>query len=184
MCFGSFSVPPERLLAWLGVGLLLSTTTADAQALDAPPAFPPPVVKLLASLRQDCVDLGGTWKDPHSAIDIVDLNRDGHPDYVIDESKLECDGAASIYGGAGGSSVQVFASTSQGYILAWDNGAYGETLTRNPARLWLFVGGPLCGQTDAKSLADMIGCQRPLTWQAEQHAFVFAPLTEVKPLPP
>lgn len=138
--------------------LALTVTTAIAAKL------PAPVSSLMSELKSSCREFGGELVNPRQAILSADLNQDGQPDYVIDQSAINCKGAASAFSGSGGSQVDVFVSTPSGYINAWSGGAFGAKIDRGT--LWLALGGSYCSPRKASSRAAMQGCERSLSWNA------------------
>jgi hypothetical protein len=135
-------------------------------------------------LTDECREVGGIPAQPDVGfVARGDLNGDGIEDWAFDEGKLNCTGAASIYGGSGGSQIVVFVGVpGDGAKQAFQHGAYGMKLERVGAAdtLWLLVGGPLCGQAHPSSRADAISCDRPLLWDQARGRFDFAPLSRAR----
>lgn len=135
-------------------------------------------------LAAQCREVGGTPAEPSPGFLIRgDLNRDGIGDWALDEGKFNCTGAASLYGGSGGSQVVVFLGLPGGGAKqAFQHGAFGMRLERvgTAETLWLEVGGSLCGQSAPASLADATFCYRPLVWDQEHERFAFAPLSRAR----
>jgi hypothetical protein len=161
---------------------LIAAGTFPAAAFGSP--APAPIAAYEKQLADACREVGGTPAQPSPGFLVRgDLNGDGIDDWAFDEGKLNCTGAASIYGGSGGSQIVVFVGLPGGGAKqAFQHGAYGMRLERVGATdtLWLLVGGPLCGQAHPPSLADAISCERPIAWdQARQH-FDFAPLSRAR----
>ncbi|MEA3642064.1 MAG: hypothetical protein VBE63_19300 [Lamprobacter sp.] len=155
------------------IPLALIATSAIAAKL------PAPVTKQIEELSSTCRGVGGKLVNPKQAILSADLNQDSQPDYVIDQSAMICDGAATVFSGSGGSHVDVFASTSSGYINAWSGGAFGAKIDRGV--LWLALGGGYCGQKQASSRAAMQGCERALSWNPAERKMFLDP--NIKPRP-
>ena len=128
-----------------------------------------------------CRDVGGTPGDKAGLLRSVDLNGDGVPDWVLDQGVYACNGAASLFGGSGGSSVMVWAGLSGGGAgQPFGQAAHGAKIENG--RLWLTVGGGFCGQNTAGlSRAEMTYCERPLAWDARARKFDFAPVSEIRP---
>jgi hypothetical protein len=103
--------------------------------------------------------------------------------WAINEGAFQCEGAASFFSGSGGSQVVVYVSTASGDVVqAFDQGAYGMTIdhTENSSKIWIRVGGQLCGQRGDPTHAEMISCDRPLRWDANVKKLTFAPLSEAR----
>ena len=113
----------------------------------------------------------------------ADLNRDGYPDYVYDASLASCANAPELLGGSGGWQVTVFAGQADGSAKeAFNHGAHGTGII--DGKLYLGVGGQLCGQnTKGKSRVEYQNCIRPLVWNARKQEFVFAPVSQKRPMP-
>jgi hypothetical protein len=162
---------------------LASCLLSYAAALAAT-AIPPEVSAHIEDMKKECRQFGGSPTEPADSFLIsADLNGDGQTDWAIDEAGFNCDGAASIFGGSGGSQIYVFAGIAGNRARqAFMNGAYGMRVegTAGHARLWLTVGGELCGQTGSFSHAEAIACERPLAWNKLTKQFEFAPLAAIK----
>ncbi|MCE4556693.1 hypothetical protein [Pelomonas cellulosilytica] len=163
---------------------LISLTLALAASPAAPTAMPlpPQVLNIVNDMKAVCRAAGGQPGASPGLVLSADLNGDGRVDHVIDEAAFDCEGAASLFTGAGGGHMQVFVTAADGNAaLAFEHGADG--LRVEGGALWLAVGGPLCGQqvTDNMSHSAMQACWRPLQWLAAQRRFDFAPLSRVKP---
>jgi hypothetical protein len=160
------------------LALAFSAGSAEASAL------PDEVQKHIDDMRKSCRELGATPIDPEKGFLVsADLNGDGISDWAIDEGKFQCDGAWSAFSGSGGAQVYVYTGLPGNKARqAFVHGANGMRLERNVgrARLWLGVGGPLCGQAHPISNADAIPCERPLVWNKVSNKFEFAPLSTIK----
>jgi len=157
---------------------------ALSNALAAPP-LPAPVRAVIDEMKAECRSSGGKPGASPGLLSQVDLNGDGRADYVIDAAAFECEGAASLFTGSGGSSVQVFAATADGSAApVFEHGAMGSRVEQG--ELWLAVGGPLCGQkvTDTTPHSEMQACWRPLRWNAGRRTLDFAPLSRARPFKP
>ena len=133
-------------------------------------------------MNAECRGVGGKPGASKGLVTAVDLNGDGRSDHVIDTAAFECDGAASLFGGTGGSQVQVFIATAEGSAKSvFEHSAFGTRVEQG--QLWLAVGGPLCGPkvTAETAHSDMQACWRPLRWDAARHKLNFAPLDSVRP---
>ena len=111
------------------------------------------------------------------------MTGDGRADYVINEGAFDCVGAESYFsGGSGGASVSVYVSDATGSAKqAFTHGVSGVHLERSgqTARVWLGVGGPLCGQKQFRSRAEAEDCWRPLQWKGGK--LDFAPVSQKRP---
>ena len=164
------------LLTVWGLGL-------GASAAMAAPALPAPVKAHIADMRAQCKDVGGRPERSPRLLQTADITGDSRADYVINEGEFDCDGAASHFsGGSGGASVSVYVSDAAGSAKqAFTHGVSGVYLERSgqTARVWLGVGGPLCGQTQFRSRAEAEVCWRPLQWKGGK--LDFAPVSQKRP---
>lgn len=152
-----------------------------SNALAAPP-LPAPVRAVVDAMIAECRGVGGKPGASPGLVSTVDLNGDGRSDYVIDTAAFDCEGAASLFAGTGGSSVEVFITTADGSAKsAFEHGAFGARVEKG--QLWLAVGGSLCGlKVNAGAVhSDMQACWRPLRWDANRRKLDFAPLDSVRP---
>lgn len=169
-----------------GAALALTVTGAMAQS---PPQkkLPLLVQKEVAGMMGMCKEVGGKPQPSPGLLLVADLSGDGLPDYVIDQSAFVCDGAASLFGGSGGSQVSAYVGTPDGQARqAFAGGTFGVQLNQGsqPATLELMVGGELCGQkvTAKMSRAEYKPCWRPLRWIASTRQLDFAPLSQIRPV--
>ena len=155
---------------------------ALSNALAATP-LPSPVRAVIDTLNADCRAVGGKPGASPGLVSTLDLNGDGRSDYVIYTGAFECEGAASLFVGAGGGgSVQVFVATAEGSAKSvYEHGVNGMRLQQG--KVWLAVGGPLCGQkvNDDTPRSEMQACWRPLHWDAGRRTVDFGPLSSVRP---
>ena len=159
--------------------LVIALTAAGAaQAQGRPPA---PVLTAVQAMDTMCREFG-TPGDKSGLLRAADLNGDGVADWVLDEGAYVCEGAASLFGGSGGSQVTVWAGRGNGGVSQpFSHGAFGAAI--EDGRLWLMVGGEMCGQkTAGLARAEYEGCRRPLAWDARAEQFDFAPVSEARPL--
>ena len=94
---------------------------------------------------------------------------------------------AASFSGSGGSQVSVYVSTPDGQAFeAFTSGSAGVKVDRTskPAKLFLGVGGPLCGQriTSDTPRSEYKGCWRPVDWSDKTKKFQFAPVSKIQPL--
>lgn len=148
--------------------------------------MPEAVQQARQETQQMCQEAGGKFSATNAYIQQADLNGDGITDYVMDDAQISCEGAESLFAGSGGSAVTVFAGTQNGAAKVFSQNVFAVKLERDrrPPRLYLGVGGKLCGQknTEDMSNAQLSLCLRPLRWDAKRHVLDFAPLAEKKPL--
>lgn len=103
--------------------------------------------------------------------------------WTINEGTLQCKGAESLYSGSHGSGVAVYVSAPNGQAKeAFVQGAYGVTIehTGDYAKIWIAVAGQLCGQQGDPSTAELVFCERALSWNIEGQKLDFAPLSEAR----
>ncbi|MDE2270493.1 MAG: hypothetical protein KGJ94_00740 [Xanthomonadaceae bacterium] len=152
----------------------------------SPHGLPAVVRAKVAEMDKTCRQVGAKPElSPHLVI-VADLTGDGVPDFVIDEGAYQCRGAASLFSGSAGSQMSVYVGTRDGQAFkAFSRDDFGVKIDRsaNPARLYVGVGGRLCGQqvTPDMSLADYTTCWRPLVWDAKHRNMAFAPISMIKP---
>lgn len=148
--------------------------------------YPAAVQNRIDEMTTMCSGIGTPLNSP-DLVTVVDVTGDGVPDYILDEAAFNCDGGASLFSSSGGASVSVFIGTpAGGAFKAFEHGAFAVKLDQRarPARVYLAVAGPLCGQhvTRDMSHADYKGCLRPLRWDADARTMDFAPVSEIMPV--
>lgn len=173
---------PTFALAALPLAFLLLLGAAQAQA---PKKLPAVVQKELAEMARTCRDVGGKPMKSPDLLTVADLTGDGIPDYVIDQGSFNCDGAASLYAGSGGSQMAVYVGTPDGQAFpAFSSGSFGVKVDNSskPARLQIVVGGPLCGQrvTANTPRSEYKSCWRPVDWNEKKRKMDFAPVSQAK----
>lgn len=165
------------------VTIVLGICAGAASSAQAASSQPPEVQAHVARMKADCKEAGGRPARSPGLVQAADLTGDGQVDYVVHEGAFVCNGAASYFsGGAGGASVNVYVSDAKRHARnVFTHGADDIRLERkgHSARLWLGVGGELCGQKQPRSRADAEACWRPLEWKGGQ--MDFAPLQQVRP---
>lgn len=168
-----------RVMIGLGLAAALGSAAGPTAAQGRPPA---PVLAAVQEMDAMCREFG-TPGDKSGLLRSADLNGDGVADWVLDQGVYVCEGAASLFGGSGGSQVSVWAGRPGGGVSEpFSHGAFGVTI--DGGRAWLTVGGELCGQNTAgRSRAEYAHCERPLRWDARAQAFAFAPVSESRPTP-
>ncbi len=173
-----------RAFAFGPIAALLVLGVAGSGA--AAPKYPAAVQKRIDDMNQTCSQMGKPAASP-GLVTVADLTGDGLPDYIFNEGAFNCDGAASLFSGSGGFQVEVYVGKPGGQASeAFGHGAFGVYLDHDarPAKLYLGVGGVLCGQhvTPDMPRAAYTDCWRPLRWDARARKMKFAPLSEIKPL--
>ncbi len=170
--------------AGLTFAVLVASNVAWAQA---PSKFPAAVQQHLTSMAKMCRESGGIPVNAPEAVQVADLTGDGVTDYVINEGAYNCQGAASLFSGSGGSQMSVYVSTPDGRAAkAFESGAFDVKLDNAsaPVKVLVMVGGQLCGQriTPNMSRSDYKGCWRPIDWDAKSRKMQFAPVSRVRPV--
>lgn len=157
----------------------LGLVSAGAAAAQGRP--PESVLSEVRDMDAMCRDVGGQPGDKEGLLRAADLNGDGLSDWVLDQGLYVCNGAASLFGGSGGSSVMVWAGLpGGGASQPFGQAAFGAKIENG--RVWLAVGGGFCGQNTAGlSRAEMTYCERPLAWDARTRKFDFAPVSQIRP---
>jgi hypothetical protein len=161
------------IAACLGAIILLCGAASDK--------VPEEVAAHMQRMADECKKVGGTPLSDKFAEQ--GPFADGLEFWAIDEGAFHCDGAASLFSGSGGSQVVVYLSLPNGHARqVFAHGAYGMAIERTggSAKLWLGVGGPLCGQKGNPTTADAISCERPLRWDAKAQRLDFAPLSSAR----
>lgn len=171
----------KRICRIVPIAALLVLATAQAQT-----HYPAAVQSRIDEMKQECSGVGTPGKSP-GLITAADLTGDGILDYILDEGAFNCEGAAALFSGSGGSQVSVYVGTPDGQAFdAFGHGAFGVQVDRTtkPARLYLGVGGPLCGQhvTPDMARAAYTSCMRPLQWNVGTRKMEFAPVSQIKPI--
>ena len=171
-----------RLIACLATVTACSTALAQAQK-----KLPLSVQKELGEMMQMCKDAGGKALRSPGLLTIIDLSGDQLPDFVVDQASFVCEGAASLFGGSGGSQVTVYVGKPDGQASqAFSSGTFGVKVDKDskPAKLMLVVSGPMCGQkvTPKTSRSDYKSCWRPVVWNSGKKAFDYAPLSQITPV--
>lgn len=179
----------NKLLATLLFFLTVGAAQAQNQAALAQAAkkLPQVVQRDLGGMMKMCKDVGGKAAKSPGLLTVADLTGDGLPDFVIDQGAFNCDGAASLFSGSGGSHMAVYVGTADGQATAaFDSGSFGVKVDKDskPAKLSVIVGGPLCGQkvTPKTARVDMKSCWRPVNWDAKSGKMQFAPVSQIQPV--
>ena len=170
------------------LALLAVAALCAAPAAAAPPAPLPATVRNdLAALHAECRGYGGRPGAARDLVKTADLNGDGLADHVVDLNAYNCEGAASAMGaGQSGAAIKVYAGLlGGGAKLAFQTTAYGAKISPvgGRSRLWIETTGIDCGQrSQGVPFSDQTFCSRPLAWNPNRAVFVFAPLSEAKPI--
>lgn len=108
---------------------------------------------------------------------------DGPEFWTVDEAGFQCRGAESLFAGSFGSQVSVYIPLSKNPTKpVFNSFAYGLSIEHvgDQSKLWIAVGGDLCGQTGKWTHGSMIGCERSLKWDADSETLKYAPLSEAR----
>lgn len=163
-CGAGARAPCTRAYQWNG------TTLAQAgSAAPPPPAAPaqrPAVVtRAQNELMASCRESGGRPSLVQGFQTTVDLNGDGQPDYILDATNLNCEGAASALCGSAGCPLQVFLSGPRGYAAAFGSNVQGwEVEQGNPPVLRTDLHGSFCGRVGSET------CVKRYAWNGSQFA--------------
>ena len=164
-------------------GLAVAATLAGVVLLCAasPDKVPEEIAAHMRDMADECKQVGGTPL-PHAFVEHGIL-ADGLEFWAINEGAFQCDGAASPFSGSGGSQVVVYLPLPNGHAKqVFAHGAYGMAMDRTgtSAKLWLGIGGQLCGQKGNPTHAEAISCDRPLRWDANAQKLDFAPMSQAR----
>lgn len=138
---------PSRAIAAIAFALLAAAAPARAEG---------PVDTLLAEAREACASIdGGAMTALEGSVTEVDLSRDGTPDALVDESKLQCSSAASAYCGSGGCMLHAVVGDE---VASWQATGW-QVLDWNRDRI-LLIGrdGGWCGASGAER------CYEAVVW--------------------
>jgi len=181
--------------SWLSIPTMLTMVVVLGAATTD--RFPPEVAADVKQMGDACrgndgkPGPSGTYEQfgdqfkfhPRKLVEHGILGGTGVEVWAIDSGRFRCDGAQSMFSGSGGAQVSVFARLSDGQVRqVLMHGAYGMNVTgsRSSLKLWLRVGGPLCGQAGQPSHAESILCDRPMVWDATAQKMDFAPIAEAR----
>ncbi len=115
-------------MAILALGLLSVPPALADEAIVVETEIPPAFTQILASRKAECASFDkGALTVNEGAIIRTDLDGDGSPDWVLDETRLACSTAASLMCGTGGCTV---------------NFLIGDVLTPRLAKGWEVVPFP------------------------------------------
>lgn len=169
-------------IAALPLAMLFLAGVAQAQAQKK---LPLAVQKELAEMVKVCRDVSGKPMKSPGLLTVADLTGDGLPDFVINQGAFNCDGAASLYSGSGGSQVSAYVGTPDGRAFqAFSSGSFDVKVDKSvkPAKLQVVVGGQLCGQRVTANMprSEYKSCWRPVDWSERKRKLDFAPVSQVK----
>lgn len=159
---------------------------ADPTTITTPPAaadstaLPATVAAALAELTSMCSEVGGTPK-ADDAVKRIDLNGDGHDDYILYAGWITCENAWSVYGDRE-KIVDVFAGDgANGAALAFAANVFDAKTDSADGRqtLWLTTMGQGCGRPPAATFAEEAFCERAIVAQGPDK-FEFAPVNTVR----
>ncbi len=147
----------------------------------AKPSLPATVTADLKSVADMCREVGGK-PQTGNAVKRVDLNGDGHEDFVLDVAAINCDGAVGVYGDRE-KGVTVYAGDGKGGAsLAFSDQVFGVSIEGSgpAAKLWLTVSGGGCGKKPARDFASENFCDRSVVWNAKTLKFDYARVATVR----
>lgn len=177
------TVRPDNWGKYVRRGITVAAAIAMAIVLcgASPNKAPEEVVAHMRSMADACKEAGGKPLS-HKFVERSNL-AEGLDFWIIEEGAFQCDGAASIFCGSGGCQVAVYLGLPNSHAKqVFLQGAHGIAVERSEtsAKLWLGVGGSLCGQNENPTHAGSIRCDRPLRWDANAQMLEFAPLSEAR----
>ncbi len=169
----------RSVLAIAGASALASL--AWVQRAAAQEKLPPAVAEAVKSNADLCREFGAT-PDTGRAVQKVDLNADGKPDYVFFVGTIHCPGAASLYGDRE-KVVRVYAGDGAGgAVEAFSDMVFDVKLEGSgpTAKLWLTTSGAGCGKPPAPDFSQENFCDRAIVWNAKTRKFEYAPASTVR----
>lgn len=147
-----------RGIIWAAMALLAATPAAGAESADA----------AIEAARAACAGWeNGELAVEDGAITEIDLTGDGQPETVLDESRLACSSALSLFCGTGGCMVHVFGAPQPYSRLAkgW------RVIEWSGDRILLFaLHGAECGGTNLRH------CYEAVSWSDDGFQSVRPPL--------
>jgi hypothetical protein len=96
--------------------------------------YPDVVKAAIEDARKQCVEVEGKPGAGDAMVSVADLDGNGREDWVLDFGKLECDGAATLFCGTGGCTLQIY---------LWQGGSEWKLAFDDNVRAWkrIKVGG-------------------------------------------
>jgi hypothetical protein len=167
----NYAVQIVRVAAAIGALFLLGGATP----------WPEAVATHVRDMAAECTQVHGEFA---AGPGIEHGHLDAGPEYwAVDEAGAQCKGAETVFSGQGGSQIIVYLSRHGGSPEhAFESGSYGMTIERSGdrSRIWITVGGKLCGQSGEPAFADIMSCDRSLKWDAASETLKLAPLSEAR----
>jgi hypothetical protein len=166
-----------RIVCFLTV---CSFVVATARAGE-PAKLPTVVAAGLKEVAEQCSGAGGrpVTKD---AVKRVDLNGDGHEEFVLFTGWIHCENAASVYGDRQ-KGLKVYAADGQGgAAVTYEDWVYDAKVegSGRDAKLWLTTSAEGCGRQPAADFASESFCDRSIVWNAAAKKFTYAPVSTVR----
>jgi hypothetical protein len=161
-------------------GQAASSTVTTPPATADSTVLPGTVAAALAELTGMCSDAGGTPRTD-AAVRHIDLNGDGHDDFILYAGWISCENAWSIYGDRE-KIVDVFTGDgANGATLAFAASVFDARTGSADGRqiLWLTTSGEACGRPPAATFAEESFCERAIVAQGPGK-FEFAPVNTVR----
>ena len=114
---------------------------------------PDNVAAVVSQAAAECKTMGGR-PDTEAMLTVDDLNGDGGEDWIVDFSKLRCDGSANPFCGSGGCSLQIFLwSAGDAWKSVFDDVVQQYRLTRVQGRRGIEITsrGDACGRSNTRT---------------------------------
>jgi hypothetical protein len=144
------------------------------------------IKKELTEMATTCLEVNGKPGKSPGILRAIDVTGDGVLDYIIDSHAFNCEGAPNPYltMDSDSGSVSIYVGTPDGQaIKVFSQGVSGIKINNKskPAKLFVIVGGVLCGQRNAEKLtnSEIKSCWRPLIWNSTTQKMDFAPISQV-----
>jgi hypothetical protein len=138
----------KMLLALVALALcVLGASKACYAAVE-----PDNVAAVLSRAADECRQMGGR-PNTDAMLSVNDLNGDGGEDWILDFSKLACEGSTNPFCGSGGCSLQIFLwSSGSTWKSVFDDVVQRYRLMRVQGRrgIEMTFGGSACGRTNAR----------------------------------
>jgi hypothetical protein len=142
----------------VALALTLAPCSVPAQE-----SLPQPLATRLEAARAECEGFeGGTLHVGDTTLSRPDLNGDGVPDWVLDETGLSCSSAVSLFCGTGGCMVSFLVGdiVTERLSKGWQVVAFGQMQV-----LLIRVHGSLCDGINPTP------CVEAMVWDSAQHRF-------------
>ena len=143
--------------------------------------MPAAVQAVVDDLAAMCREAGGT-PDIEDAVRRVDLNQDGHVDFVVFAGNARCTFAASFYGDREKLLVVFAADGNGGATEAFSDAVFGAEIEESDdgPKLWLTTMAGQCGKPRAEYFSEESFCDRAIEWNRDTGRFQYAPLSTVR----